>query len=429
MNKRSKIIDNPTSKEMLEQFQAFDSFEALYRAIPFSRKLFPKFDSVFESFSEIKKQAIILQLPDKFNEIFSSQGWIAYESMNVEIMKKSIEVYESEGIEKAEIFLASSYDSESLKWGIQWFNGHSEFRRRIRLANLAREDYLAERYHACIPLLLSLLDGLVNDVSKHVGFFAEKVDLTAWDSIAAHETGLQSIAQIMTLGRNKTNEEEISIPYRNGILHGRELEFDNKLVAAKCWSALFATRDWAIAISDGKKTPKPKEKVSWKELLSKLAENGRNRKLLEEWKPRTTEECKYLPYSGCSDNLPCNTPERAVAIFIDNWVNRRYGLIAEALLYFTDTSKGKKAGLAKEDFSRYVPLSFKILSVEDQAAAVSHVIVELTFDNEPQKVTKELSIRTIYQDKENNALVRSVNDGVWKILQNSFSEVIYAINL
>ncbi len=190
MNKRSKIIDNPTTKEMLEQFQAFDSFEALYRAIPFSRKFFPKFDSAFESFSEIKKQAIILQLPDKFNEIFSSQGWIAYESMNVEIMKKSIEVYESEGIEKAEIFLASSYDSESLKWGIQWFNGHSEFRRRIRLANLAREDYLEERYHACIPLLLSLLDGLVNDVSKHVGFFAEKVDLTAWDSIAAHETDL-----------------------------------------------------------------------------------------------------------------------------------------------------------------------------------------------------------------------------------------------
>ncbi len=192
---------------------------------------------------------------------------------------------------------------------------------------------------------------------------------------------------------------------------------------------VFATRDWAIAISDGKKTPKPKEKVSWKELLSKLAENGKNRKLLEEWKPRTTEECKYLPHSGCSDSLPYNTPERAVAIFIDNWVNSRYGLIAGALLYFTDTSKGKKAGLAKEDFSRHVPLSFKILSVEDQAAAVSHVIVELTFDNEPQKVTKEVSIRTIYQDKENNALVRSVNDGVWKILQNSFSEVIYAINL
>jgi len=429
MNKSSKIIDNPTSKEMLEQFQAFDGFEALYRAIPFSRKLFPNANSVFKSFSEIKEQATILQLPDKFNEIFSSQGWIAYESMNAEIMKKSIYIYESEGIEKAEIFLASSYDSETLKWGVQWFNGHPEFRRRIRLANLAREDYLAARYHACIPLLLSLLDGLVNDVSKHVGFFAEKVDLTAWDSIAAHETGLQSIAKVMTLGRNKTNEEDISIPYRNGILHGRELAFDNQLVAAKCWAALFATRDWAVAISDGKKTPKPKEKTSWKELLSTLAKNGRNRKLLEEWKPRTSEECKHLPHTGFSNRLPSNTPEKTVAIFIDNWLNQRYGLIGEALLYYTDTSKGKKAGLAKEDFSRYVPTSFKILRVEDQAAAVSHVIVEVTFDNESQKHTKELSIRTIYQDMENNPLIRSVNGGDWKILQNSFSEVIYAINL
>lgn len=54
------------------------------------------------------------------------------------------------------------------------------------------------------------------------------------DSIAAHETGLKALARIMGRGRNRTNEEIISVPYRNGILHGRDLAFDNKVVAAKC---------------------------------------------------------------------------------------------------------------------------------------------------------------------------------------------------
>lgn len=93
------------------------------------------------------------------------------------------------------------------------------------------------RYHACVPLLLSLLDGVVDDTSGRVGFFAKGSDLVVRDSIAAHETGLTVLAEIMTKTRRKTNENPCSIPYRNGILHGKELAFDNKIVAAKCWAA------------------------------------------------------------------------------------------------------------------------------------------------------------------------------------------------
>lgn len=91
----------------------------------------------------------------------------------MEVMRSAISIYDSEGQETAELFLAESYDEKCLERGIRWFNGNPEFRRHIRLAELAKEDYLSRRYHACIPLLLSMLDGLVNDVSKHVGFFAE----------------------------------------------------------------------------------------------------------------------------------------------------------------------------------------------------------------------------------------------------------------
>ncbi|MFZ2633205.1 MAG: hypothetical protein WA081_19535 [Desulfosalsimonadaceae bacterium] len=429
MSKNKRIIDNPSSAEMIEQLKAFESLETLYKGIPFARKLFPKLEEVFTKFSDIKQQAEIFNIPDRFNDIFGEHGWIAYESMNLEVMKEAVALSEANGIRKAEIFLSEYYDEDTLKWGILRFNGDADFRRRIRLAELAKVDYLAERYHACIPLLLSMLDGIVNDVSKHVGFFANSADMTAWDCIAAHETGLQSLAALMTKGRNKTNEEPITIPFRNGILHGRELAFDNRMVAAKCWASLFAARDWAAAISNGKKTPKPKEKLSWRELLSKIAENGRQQKLIDAWKPRNESDLKHLPYSGEPSNLPVDTPERSIAEFIDNWKRRRYGLLAETLVYFTKETKGQKAGRAKEDFGRYTPESFEIISVDDQAAAISNVNVELVFMNHSTQIRKQVLVRVIYQDRQNIPMVRSVAGGKWKIFQNTFSEIIYAASL
>lgn len=429
MSKPKKIIDNPTSADLLKQFEAFESLEALYRAFPLARRLFPNMEQAFNEFKKIKKQAEVLKVPDRFNERFASLGWIAYESMNMEVMQEAIKVYDSEGKDAAEQFLAESYDADCIEWGIRWFNGNKEFRRRMRLAELAREDYLAGRYHACVPLLLSMLDGLVNDVSKHVGFFAESTDVTAWDCIAAHESGLQALSSLMTKGRNKTNEDPISIPFRHGILHGRELAFDNKLVAAKVWAALFAARDWAVAVADGKKKPKPKEEKSWSEIFAQLSENKRQKKLLEEWRPRNNDEIPYLPHVGDPSHLPLGTPERAVAEFIENWIANRYGLIAKSLLYFTDDSLGKKSGRAKENFGRHIPTSYKVISIEDQAAAVSHVKVELVFEGEGGPISKHASVRAIYQDADNDAMVRTEPDGDWKIVQNSFTEILYAIRL
>ena len=142
MIKNSKIVDNPTSKDLLEQIKAFDGFESLYRAMPFSKKLFPKLNEVFSDFSELKEQASILYIPDRFNELFSQHGWIAYESMNFDVMQEATDIHERDGLAKAEEYLASSYDEETIKWGILRFNGHSEFRRRIRLVELAQDDYL-----------------------------------------------------------------------------------------------------------------------------------------------------------------------------------------------------------------------------------------------------------------------------------------------
>ncbi|MDF1691693.1 MAG: hypothetical protein P1U47_04945 [Zhongshania sp.] len=429
MGKKSRISENYSIAEMLQLIEAAGSIESLYRSIPLLQRVFPGFKGTADKLAELKEQAKDMLVPDRFNDLFSSVGWIAYESMNLQTMKDAITICEGGGLDAAEVFLAESYDSETLKWGIQWFNGHPEFRKRIRLAELARDDYLQGRYHACVPLILSLLDGLVTDVSKHVGFFAENADLTAWDCIAAHESGLQSLASLMTKGRKKTNEQSVSVPYRHGILHGRELAFDNRIVAAKSWAALFAARDWAIVISKGKKEPNPPREPTWSELFASVRKNQEFKRQIDEWSPRAASELEHLPHSGALEALPEESPERAVAEFMDNWSNGRFGPIADALLYFTDTTKGKKAGLARQDFGERRPNSFRITGVEDQASSAAQVQVSAVFDGVAGSIEIELGVRAIYQGENNDPLVRGDPNGSWRIVQNSFSSVLYRADL
>lgn len=425
MSKPKKIKDNPSFAKITDQVKAI---EALYNFSPLLKVFDPEIGEALDSFPEIKNQAKIFEVPDKFNERFSELGWVAYESMSLEIMKEAIAKYDTEGVKVAEQFLTDSYDADCLKWGVLRLQGNQEFRRRIRLIELAKEDYLAKRYHACIPLLLSLLDGIVNDISKHVGFFADSANMTVWDSMAAHETGLQVVASLFTKSRNKTSEEALTIPYRHGILHGRELAFDNKLVAAKVWAALFATRDWADALISTK-SPDSIEEKGWKEVLSDFADTQRQKKLIESWKPRSNENIDYLPYTGKAEELPLKTPERAVAEFIENWINERYGLLAALLVYFSDKSEGKKAGLARKDFENHIPLSYKLISIEDRAAAITFVTVELEFEDNNQRTSKVIDVYTNYLDDENNILVRTEDNGQWKIMQNSFMDILYAPSL
>ncbi|MDX4953443.1 MULTISPECIES: hypothetical protein [Delftia] len=424
-----KISNNPSSKEMIELLNAFENLEALYKHVPFARNFLPNAGQIFTDLQEIKKQSELLFIPDRFNENFSQMGWIAYESMNIDVMIEALERKTTVGIEDAEQLLADHYDQKTLDYGIIRFHSHPEFRKRLRLIELARTDYLAGRFHACVPLLLSIVDGLVNDISKSVGFFADSVDMTAWDSIAAHETGLSAIAKIMRSGRNKTNEEPISIPFRNGILHGRDLAFDNKLVAAKCWSTIFAVRDWANSVANSRNQPQAMDDFCWSQLFIKATENKKIRNALEAWKPRQSEEVVHLPSHGPATSIREQTPERIVAEFIENWEKGRYGLMAELLVDFSDIPKGKRSGRTKRDFGSHKPISYTIIGVTDESAAISQIEVEIVFEKQNIHTPIFFNIRTVYQSSSNDLLIRGEKNGSWKIVQNSFGNVIYGSSM
>ncbi len=126
-----KIIDNPSTKEILIQVYAWENIERLHELVPWANRLCPRFTKILSEFSKIKSQIEMLKLPDQFNEIFALSGWIAYESLNAGVMKKAIEIADNSELVDADNFLADHYDEDTLKWAILRFNGHPDFYKRL----------------------------------------------------------------------------------------------------------------------------------------------------------------------------------------------------------------------------------------------------------------------------------------------------------
>lgn len=427
MTDKKRIADNESVAKVLGLIQGAGALESLRQALPLLQQALPQLSEFSEKLAELKEQSKILLMPDRFNELFAPSGWIAYESMNMDVMSKAIETFEVHGLETAEDYLVSTYDADALTWGILRLHGHPEFQKRIRLVELARDDYLAGRYHGSTLLLLSLMDGLANDISQHVGLFADGADLIAWDCIAAHESGLQTLVALMTARRAKTNEDPISIPYRHGILHGRELAFDSHIVAAKTWSAFFAVRDWAGALAEGKKTPTPKQEPNWTELLHSLQKAQETKHFIDNWEPRGQEDFANLPCDGLSPSLCENSPERMVAGFMENWRLGRFGPLADTLSHTYDMGTGKRAGQAKQDFGKLKVISFQILGVEDRTPAYSTVTIRATFSAEDAVFERELKVSAGYQDEKGLPMCSVESGGKWRLIQNSFQSVIFKI--
>ena len=415
MDKKSKIADNASLKELESAFEIAKNISK----VPFIRHIMPRIHNALSDFLEGEAQfSKLKETPDNFNEIFSKLGWVAYESISLDVMAKAVDLHAAKGIEVAENYLADTYDKDTIRIGLMSFSGHKHFKKRLRLLRLAEIDYLEGRYHACVPLLLSLLDGVVDDTSGHVGFFAQGSDLVVRDSIAAHETGLTVLAKIMTKSAKKTNESPCNIPYRHGILHGKELAFDNKIVAAKCWAAFFATRNWAESYDKLKDEPEVKEKYGLKQHLAHRVAMKKLNDAIAAWRPRNMADLDYLPSCGGSDSLPENTPEHAVAQLLEYWQKQSFQLICNMLVY------PKKALQAKNDYGGNAPISFKVFSIEDTAPVITKVHVEISFQKENKTINKKGLIITNYLDSEGKTLVRSDPNGKWKIMEASLYRLI-----
>ena len=108
-------------------------------------------------------------IPDRFNDIFSELGWIYYRSFDSGIALNAINRAESNDLNGAEIELVEHYKSNLIEYNLQELDKLEAFRPRSPLAKKALIDYNDKRYHASVPIVLALIDGMITDAYLDAG--------------------------------------------------------------------------------------------------------------------------------------------------------------------------------------------------------------------------------------------------------------------
>lgn len=339
---------------------------------------------------------------DQFYELLGDRHWVFHDTLN---MKKIEHVINAKDADAAEKRFISLYDADTLRVAVTRCYGFEALRKRQNLVEKARDDYLAERYYACILVLLAVMDGFVNDFETiRRGLHArQSEELGAWDTVISHHKGIEQVHRVFTKQISSTITEPVYELYRNGIMHGTVTNFDNIIVATKAWNMFFAIMDWASAKLKAEK-PKPPE-PSLRETLHQMAENKKTKKLLSEWQPYVLQPSD----DGFSENNAYHTCNEYLAL----WKKGNYGGMVQYLMADTQKSYSKAApSNIRREYSPYKLENFAILQLSQEAAAICEIKVQLTFNDTMQNT----SMRWIYEDNKGNPTVSTKGDGGWKII-------------
>jgi hypothetical protein len=437
MGKEPLIRDIPSLKKPLQDLEGLKTIkDAMPLLSPLLNELgvdINQIDTQLAKIEELEPSAKeMASIPDRFNDLFASRGWIMYESMNDEVAKAAIKKAESGDVDGAETDLIAYYNVETVELKLNEMKGVETFRERWPLARKALIDYREERYHACVPVILALLDGMVNELHEigrgsKKGFFAEGANLEAWDSISAHNRGLKALADIFRKGRKKTTTDKISIPYRNGIMHGMDLGYDNKIVAAKTWGALFAARDWAIKTEQGLLEPAPpKRDMTIKDLAYQIYKNNLKKAQLQAWKPRMLNVDQDVPATGDPEAFEPGTPEQKLAEFFIYWRKRNYGYMAKCVSPSPSLDIKRMAAHVREIYSSKNLKSFEYKMINDNAPAITEIQVELIYDEYDKEVIKNVQFRMINKDADGNPSVYGTSESNWEIYNWDNPKIIHS---
>ena len=402
---------------MGNKIQDNDSINELGKIIKTTRVLNPilkflKVDSGIDINKITNEYTDLLTLNDDFNMYYHDRGWIAHESLNIDVLRFCVSVAEDGNIDRGEDALIEYYEGE-LK-NFEKYSYRKHFYDRQELLNLAIEDYFSGRYHSSIPIALLSADGIINDVEP-TGLFARETELEVWDSISGHESGLKSLVSLLSKNRKKTNTDSISLPYRNGILHGRDINYYNKFVAIKSFALLIYLADWIrekSSESERRRKKEEKETRTWGELFKSITNTTReqreNEKLLKEWKPRVFEE---IP-----STYEVNSPEEKVFEFLKCIRNKNYGTPTSMYPTFIlgNSSKKSKAGVLRENFKDITITNYEIDKINDIGAAVTMITMKISYEYQGLLTEKNVDFRVIYEvnGEVNNRLKLN---GSWKI--------------
>jgi hypothetical protein len=271
-----------------------------------------------------------------------------------------------------------------------------------------------ERYLAAIPLIFIVADGVGQDYFGKA-IFSEGTDLTELNAISGHAAGLALLTSELSRTRQKFNQEEMNFPYRNGILHGRDVNYGNRLVAAKAWAYLSCIGD-VIRAREAAKAAVPESQSTLRQSLEKYQDTLAHKKMIDDWEPRPVSEPKWLLSTDKKSGFGNETPEALLVEFLTAWHKKNYGAMGKTTVYYDNRPINKRAGQIRNEMRQLTLIDALILSVEDYSPAITNINCQLTIKIDEHIQKKLFTFKMIYGDENSNPLSRGHEDGTWKVV-------------
>jgi hypothetical protein len=342
---------------------------------------------------------------DDFYKLLGDRHWIFHDLLNLE--KARAIIAHNTGAEDAERQFITLYnDPDFLRFALIRCNGFEALRKRKQLLEKARDDYFAERYYSCVYLLLSIADGFVNEFEReHRGLHTRSSEeLSAWDSPISHHKGIGSVQRTFLKTISVTITEPVEELYRNGIMHGTVINFDNIIVATKAWNMLFAVMDWATAKTKAEAVQPPEK--SWREIIRQVVENANDKKLLEIWVSYTVGKGE----AGFEEDLAFI----ACTNYLEAWKTKNYGKMSQCLSSMVVSGYGNAMPkFVREEYAPFILERFEIQVLNHTSAAVCEAGVTIKMTGKDERT---VTLRWLYEGEEGKLTMLPKGNGEWKLM-------------
>lgn len=391
-----------------DSYDQLRTWRRIFRVAKFARpvlKLLGVDLSTIDLDGSISTASRLIEVRESFNATFAGHGWILHDWLNVEQAQLAMHAHQAGEIEEAERILVSAYDPDTVRIWINRMGGLDCFASRHELAMLAVADYAAERYHSCVPIALALLDGMGQELTG-AGFLRQGVRFAKSGSSLEIGPGLTDLIKLFTRTRGRTCTDSILIPFRHGIMHGVDLGYANRTVAAKAWAALIAAGSYAARVEQPAKVEgrKPGGLVqTLRDFVDSQSALEEDKQMLADWTPRPSRT------SLASTEIEDGMPEAVAVELLNAWKVKNYGRLAELSRATGGDSDKKRAGLIRQSIGE-PPDEFAVCGFSDDAPAISTIKVSLIWQGRYEEIVE---LRMLHQIGDEVA-VRAKSGGSWR---------------
>ena len=420
MKKGSRIQDNPSVKrisDLLPLIRMVRLFTGFAKKLGNTSEVLDKID---QSANEMLQRAAVLTLPDRFNDAFARKGWIATGAMSVDTMRTALELHEAGKNQQAENEIIAWFQEETIN--LLAINRAKRFNKAGNRWHQLREALqltIEERYWSAVPLILIACDGFASDVLG-TSPFEKNADLTAFDSVTGHPNSLPFLIKELTKRVRKSSDEELTLPLRNGILHGRSLGYANRIVCMKAWLLMIALVDWACDKSNEEKRVREQQaakNISFRDLAERIRKNKADKLEIEAFEPQES----LGPFN---DGVDKDSPEFAIVDFLTCWKDRNYGKMAERAVNLTQQSTSKMAGQLRRDSEFIELIDFEIRSVRRSSVVRADAVAFLKGITLNGEVEGEFQI-VAFRETTDGDIAMPTDQGQWFVQQACMFDLMH----